>query len=178
MRNWHLLAGNIDVMPLMASITRQPELWDTQQFLKQFPPFYETDTLYLRFPMHTDGWDNHEAVFQDAWFKLPEAHSHVWALMNAIHGVRLGRVMVNRLPPGATIARHRDMPEHTMRWRRHHLVLHGLPGAVMQVGDEIVPMLTGALFWFNAAVEHEVVNDSMDDRLSMIIDIQTPDVAL
>jgi hypothetical protein len=173
MRYWHLLSNSIDVSALMASVARQRELWSTETPLQQFaPPFRETQSVLLRFPKDIRT-DPVECIFHPAWYLLPEAHRHVFGLMSLVCGVRLGRVFINRLPPDAVISRHTDMPEHTSRWKRYHLVLHGLPGASMQVEDETVPMLTGMLFWFDNAAAHEVINRSADDRISMVIDIQT-----
>jgi len=194
MKHYFTLATGIDTMPLMASIARQPELWKEDTYLRNFPqgPFGDTETIMLRFPRQVKlrseralekykanrlpGYDQHESIFYPAWNRLPEAHAHVFALMNAVRGVRLGRVMINKIRPGGRIFRHRDTPEHTARWRRHHLVLRGRPGVVLSVGDEHVPMHTGSLFWFDNREEHEVVNNSDDDRISMVIDIQTCDV--
>ena len=194
MRHWHLMASGVDTMPLVAAISRQPELWSEDTYLRQYPqgPFGDTDTIMLRFPKQVvlksekqlerykanrlPGYDQHESIFYPAWNLLPEAHQHVFALMSVVRGVRLGRVMINRVRPGGRIYRHADTPEHTARWRRHHLVLHGRPGSTLSVADEAIPMLTGMLFWFDNREEHEVINNSDDDRISMVIDIQTCEV--
>ncbi|KAF1065284.1 aspartyl beta-hydroxylase [Burkholderia gladioli] len=194
MKHFFTLASGIDTMPLMASISRQPELWQADTYLRNYPqgPFGDTETIMLRFPKQVElasdddlaaykenrlpGYDQHESIFYPAWSTLPEAHAHVFALMGAVRGVRLGRVMINKIRPGGRIYAHRDTPEHTARWRRHHLVLNGRPGAVIRAGDEQLQMLTGALFWFDNREEHEVINNSDDDRISMVIDIQTCEV--
>ncbi|MDN7558225.1 aspartyl/asparaginyl beta-hydroxylase domain-containing protein [Burkholderia orbicola] len=194
MKHWHLMASGVDTMPLVAAIARQPELWSADTYLRHYPqgPFGDTDSIMLRFPKQVKlkserqlerykanrlpGHDQHESVFYPPWFSLPEAHQHVFALMSVVRGVRLGRVMINRVRPGGRIFAHRDSPEHTARWRRHHLVLHGKPGAMLRVADETIPMLSGMLFWFDNREEHEVVNNSDDDRISMVIDVQTCEV--
>jgi hypothetical protein len=33
-------------------------------------------------------------------------------------------------------------------------------------------MRTGEVWWFNNAIEHEVVNNSADDRIHLIVDIR------
>jgi hypothetical protein len=194
MRNFYTFATNIDTTPLMAAISRQPELWSEDTYLRHYPqgPFGEVESIMLRFPHQVKvkddaeleaykanclpGHDQHESVFYPPWHKLPEAHAHVFALMSVVRGVRLGRVMINKVSPGGRIFAHQDTPEHTSRWRRHHLVLHGRPGAVIRAGSEQISMLTGMLFWFDNREEHEVFNNSDDDRISMVIDIQTCDI--
>jgi Aspartyl/Asparaginyl beta-hydroxylase len=196
MKHWHLMASGIDVMPLMSAIARQPELWTEDTYLRHYAqgPFGDTDSIMLRFPKQVKlkserqlerykanklpGVDQHESIFYPPWFKLPEAHPHIRALMNITFGVRLGRVMINRIRPGGRIFAHKDRPEHTARWRRHHLVLQGRPGVNLRVADEQITMQTGMLFWFDNREEHEVINNSDDDRISMVIDIQTCEVVV
>lgn len=201
MRHWQLLASGVDTMPLMAEIARQPELWHEDTFLRHYPqgPFGDTDSIMLRFPAQVKvksdkvrqryvdnkvaGYDAHDSVFYPPWYRLPAAQNHVFALMQVLKGVRLGRVLINRIRPGGEIFPHRDHHIHTSRWRRHHLVLHGHPGAHLFIGDqesgvEVVSMQTGMLFWFDNREEHRVINNSDDDRISMVIDIQTCDVVV
>jgi len=45
-----------------------------------------------------------------------------------------------------------------------------MPGNVFRCGGEEIATVSGELFWFNSSLEHEVVNNSTDDRLAMVID--------
>ena len=36
----------------------------------------------------------------------------------------------------------------------------------------IVNMLTGEIWWFNNQAEHEIINNSADDRIHLIVDIR------
>lgn len=93
--------------------------------------------------------------------------------MRRVEGLRLGRVLVTRLAPGRTIAVHADIRgTYAARYARYHAVLQGLPGSLFRAGPETVCMQTGEVWWFDGAAEHEVVNNSADDRIHLVIDIE------
>lgn len=197
MKHFHILTRNQDVNPLVLAIKRRPELWQEDTFLRKYPqgPFGETESIMLRFPVvatglsdeeieaykenRLPGHDQHESVEQPAYKLLHEARPLVMGLMARVQGERLGRVMINKIVPGGRIFRHADTPVHCDYWTRFHIVLQGLPGAVIKCGDfeggaeEAFSMSTGDVFWFNNALEHEVTNNSADDRISMVVDIRT-----
>lgn len=190
MKNFHFLAGGVDVNPLMLAIRRRPDLWQEDTFLRHYPqgPFGETETIMLRFPEKVEGlteaqieaykanqlagYDQYEAVDYPPYKSLHEARPLVMNLMARVQGERLGRVMINKVSPGGRIFAHADTPEQTRYYTRFHVVLHGLPGALLRCGDEQINMNTGECFWFNNALEHSVVNNSADDRVSMVVDIR------
>lgn len=187
MKNFMRIAGNVDVIPLLLGIKRRPELWKADTYLRDYPqgPFGDTETIMLRFPVKTvlesqeelekygksDG--QHENVDQPAYVKLPEARPIVFALMSHVQGERLGRVMINSLRPGGRIFPHADTPAHCEYYTRFHVVLQTAPGANIRCGDEQVHMEAGSIYWFNNALEHEVVNNGSIDRIHMIVDIRT-----
>jgi len=81
--------------------------------------------------------------------------------------------MINKIVPGGRIFAHADTPEQTRYYTRFHVVLQGLPGAILKAGDEQINMTTGDCFWFDNSQIHEVINNSASDRLSMVVDIRT-----
>jgi hypothetical protein len=191
MRNFHLLASGVDVNPLVLAIKRRPELWQEDTFLRHYPqgPFGETETIMLRFPEKVEGlteeqielykqnrlagYDQYEAVDYPPYKVLHEARPIVMNLMARVAGERLGRVMINKIVPGGRIFAHADTPEQTRYYTRFHVVLQGLPGAILTAGDEQINMTTGDCFWFDNSLVHEVVNNSASDRISMVVDIRT-----
>lgn len=180
MQNFQAIA-NIDPVALMNQIIRQPDLWKSDTYLRDYPqgPFGDTETIFLRFPpcsvseLERGERDQHECVWMDGWLKLPAAREIVFGLMAKVQGERLGRVMINKLRPGGHIYRHADTPVHADYWDRYHVVLQSGPGAGFFCGGEIIHMPQGQIWWFQNALEHEVENNSADDRIHMIIDIRT-----
>lgn len=196
MKHFHFLASGLDVNPLMLAIRRQPQLWKEDTFLRKYPqgPFGQTETIMIRFPEKVEGLtdeqieaykanqlaghDQYEAVNYPAQAALPEVRKLMFDLMARVSGERLGRVMINKVAPGGRIFPHADTPEQTRYYTRFHIVLHGLPGAVLRCGDgddaEEIQMRTGDCFWFANDKAHEVINNSADDRVSMVVDIRLP----
>jgi hypothetical protein len=184
MKNFHLMA-NINIVPLMIQVARQADLWKADTYLRDYPqgPFGDTETIFLRFPpssvtdMERSTKDQHECVWMDGALHLPAARQMIFNLMATVEGERLGRVMINKLRPGGRIYPHADTPMHAEYWDRFHIVLQSLPGNNFRCGDETIHMRTGEVWWFQNAVEHEVVNNSADDRIHMIVDIRTQHLA-
>ena len=190
MQNFLKIADGLNVTPLLNALYRKPQLWKTDDFLRKFPqgPFGETDTVYLRFQDHvkvdTDeelalyqqnklaGHDLHECPWRPEINELPEARSHIMALMQSLGATRLGRCMINRIVPGGRIFPHADSKWHAEYWDRYHLVIQSEPGNVFRCGDEQVWMRPGELYWFQNALEHEVTNNSAEDRIHLVMDLR------
>lgn len=188
MMNFQMLP-QIDSTKLLLAIKRRPELWKEDTYLRDYPqgPFGEIESIMLRFPekrvfeqeseveAYKRGehfYDQHECVDYPAYAVLTEARPLVMGLMSYVGGERLGRVMVNKIAPGGRIYPHADTPEHTDYYTRFHIVLQSGAGCFIRAGDEQLEMRTGDVFWFNNKLEHEVVNNSNIDRISMVIDIK------
>jgi hypothetical protein len=188
MKNFYRLSQGANVVPLMAAIARRSGLWKEDTYLRDYPqgPFGEIESIILRFPersvhetedalkAHMEHFDQHENYDQPAYKLLPEARPLVMGLMNFVGGERLGRVMINKIKPGGRIYPHADTPVHAEYWSRHHIVLQAGPGLFFRCGDEAPEMRTGDVWWFDNSIEHEVVNNGADDRVSMVVDIRTP----
>lgn len=190
MQNFMRLATGLEVRPLMLAIMRRPELWKEDTYLRDYPqgPFKQIESIMLRFPIKRvaeqeeeiekykrgeSQWDQHESIDYPPYKLLPEARPLVMNLMTFVGGERLGRVMINKIAPGGRIFPHADTPEHAEYYSRFHIVLNSAPGVVFRAGDEQVYMGTGEAWWFNNKLEHEVVNNSAEDRIHMIVDIRT-----
>lgn len=188
MRNFHFLPP-VDTTNLMLNIKRHPELWKEDTFLRDYPqgPFGEIESIMLRFPEKRvfeqeeelekyrrgeSQFDQHESIDYPAFSVLSEARTIVFGLMAFVQGERLGRVMINKIAPGGRIYPHADTPEHTDYYTRFHVVLQSSPGCFLRAGEEQIEMKTGDVFWFNNKLEHEVVNNSALDRISMVVDIK------
>ena len=170
-----------DPAPLLHQIVRQPELWQADTYLRDYPqgPFGDCETIFLRFPpasvteLERGERDQHESVWMDGALHLPAARPLVFGLMARVEGERLGRVMVNKLKPGGRIFPHADTPAHAEYWDRYHFSLQSAPGCNIRCGTEQIHMDAGVAYWFNHALEHEVVNNGAVDRIHMIVDVRT-----
>lgn len=182
MRCFHRLAEGLNVAPLMHAVARQPKLWNVRDIRTTFEgtPHAAADDILLRFndpnsAVHVG--DDLEAVTFPAFHQLP-VRQLVFDVMRAIEGERLGRVMLTRLRPGRCIAPHKDvLGAYAAYYTRYHVPVQSLPGALFRCGGETVNMLTGELWWFDASEEHELINNSPDDRIHLIIDARVSHAA-
>jgi hypothetical protein len=180
LRNFQILNAGLNVSPLLNAVLRN-DLWNKQTLRTAHPesPHTQVDDIWLRFnALPKDGEeakiiDDHESINYPAWFTLPEAQNICLDLMRQVRGERLGRVLITRLAPGKSIAPHVDGGDHAAYYERYHVVLQGLPGQLFRCGGETVQMRTGELWWFQNLIEHEVINNSADDRIVLIADIRT-----
>ncbi len=190
MRNFNRISQGLDVVPLLNAVMRQPELWNTETLRTTHPgtPHTQVDDILLRFNDLTPYkeaalagkpiseyastvLDEHESICFPAWYKLPEAHAIIFELMHYLKAIRLGRVLITRLPPGKVIDPHVDGGGHAAYYQRYHFILQNNPGSIFRCGEESVTMKPGEVWWFDNSVEHSVENYSNDDRLTMIIDL-------
>ena len=187
MKNFLQVGDGVDVLPIMLALNRRPDLWDRHTYRTSFTgtPFAGMNDILLRYSApekHEHNADplalvNDTAlVMYPAWHELPEVRPVIFNLMRRFEGVSLGRVIIARLPPGGTIAPHADdYGDYAQRddGMRFHVAVQGLPGCLFHCGEETVTMATGSAWWFNHKATHSVENHSIDDRLHLLVDIQT-----
>jgi hypothetical protein len=183
MRNFLKIAEGVDVTPLLAELARQPELWDQNRLRTTHPmtPHKQVSDIWIRFndlaeyEKSSDPSkviDEHESIWYPTAAKLPSVRPMVFALMARVQGERLGRVLITRLAPGCRIEPHEDGGSHAAYYERYHITLQSQPGCIFRAGDEAVCMRPGEVWWFDNSQTHEVINESSDDRLTLIVDIK------
>lgn len=190
MKNFYRVGTNLEVGTTMLAIhqlDKQQGIWKEDTYLRDYAqgPFGDCESIILRFPprtvheteealaAHLANFDQHENVDQPVFKLLTEARPLIFGIMAHVQGERLGRVIINKIRPGGRIYPHGDTPVHAEYWNRYHVVLKSSPGVAFRAGGEQVYMATGEAWWFNNIEEHEVINNSADDRIHMVIDIRT-----
>lgn len=186
MRNFQLVATNVDVIPLLLAVQTSPHLFNQHNFRTTYTgtPHGDVDDILLRFssPEKTTDPDHlisvledTEPVFYPAWHALPQVRPIVFDLMRRVEAVSLGRVIITRLRPGGRIAPHADTDgAYVARddGLRFHVVLQGLPGSLYHCGGETVTMLGGSVWWFQHREVHAVENNAADDRIHLLVDFR------
>lgn len=164
------------------ALARQPELWDTETLRTRYPesPHHACSDILLFFNEIPDDpaellnvADDKDVRPYPAWDKLPQVRPIVFDLMRRVEGVRLGRLMITRLPPGKTIPPHQDQGAPASYYERYQLPLQSLPGCVFRAADEAVQMRSGEVWRFDNQQTHSVENFSADDRIALIADIRS-----
>jgi hypothetical protein len=188
-RNFQLIASGINVHPLLIALQQKgPEFWNRDKTRTTFPgtPHAQVDDILLRFEDTSNAPASFEVdeleefvktapiIWRDAWKELPQARQLVLDLMRGVDAYQVMRVMITRVAPGKGILAHQDLECYAQLpdIARYHLVLQGLPGSLFRCGEETICMETGECWWFNAHEIHEVMNNSVDDRIHMLIDMR------
>lgn len=177
------IGEGIDTLPLLFALQRQPVLWNQKRFRTTFErtPHGAVDDIWLRFSDDSKTTDTQtimadgDCVWHPAIHALPQARIILLDVMRRLEAYALDRVIITRLGPGKTILPHADNEGsyvHDPDRQRHHVVVQGLPGSLYRTGNETVCMRTGEVWWFDALTEHEVVNNSADDRIHMLVDLR------
>lgn len=183
MRYFHKIAQNINVAPLVAAIARQPELWNANKIRTSYAgsSHNQASDILLRFndlEKYKEGdysniLDDLDYIDYPALSKLPQARPLIFDLMRFVEGNRLGKIVITKLLPGNKISPHIDEGLSAEYYDRYHITLTNSIGSLFRAGDEFVNMKPGDIYLFNNKIEHEVINDSSEDRISLIIDIRS-----
>lgn len=191
MRNF-LKIGEIDPLPVLQALARNPGLWNVDKVRTWHPQSAHrvVDDIVLRYNEFDQGDDFVERVCSDitvknypAFTALPECIPIVTSLMARVACEHLGRVFISRMAPGVCIPPHTDriapaeeafpdrMPP-AVYYDRYQIALQATPGVVFRAGDERLYMAPGEVWWFDNCVEHEVINNSGTDRISLVVDMR------
>lgn len=170
--------GQCNVQPLVAALARQPELWNQNPIRTTHQGTVHADAsdILLRYNdlnSEVSTIDNIDNIDYPAFALLPQARALVFDLMRLVEGNRLGRVFITKLPSSGRILPHKDEGKSPEHYDRYHIILQNYLGSDFRVEDEVVCMNAGDVYWFNNKVEHEIINESIDDRISLIVDIRS-----
>jgi hypothetical protein len=179
MRNFLRVAAGVNPMPLLMQLYAQANIWggdDIRQSYSEQSPHVEVQDVLLRFSDTED--PNIGDILQCEWTEqariLPAVKDIVFPLMATVRGEQIGRVMITRLAPGKRIYPHADLiGKYAHFYTRFHIPLVSDPGVLFNCGEESVNMLPGEVWWFNGHLVHEVINNSTQDRLNLIVDVRT-----
>lgn len=178
MKNFQLIASGVDVLPLLHALQLQPDLWNVHNLRTTHPqsPHQQVEDIWIRFNEIPESIetvvDDKECVNYPAFYVLPQVRPIIFDLMRRVEGEQLGRVLITKLAPGKEITPHEDGGAPATFYARYHCILQNFPGSIFRCGDEVVTMQPGSVWWFNNELTHSVVNNSADDRLTMICDVR------
>lgn len=182
MRYFYQVADNVKVDEMLHALARQPNLWNQHRFRTTFKntPHVDVDDILLKFTAPENCTidrviNDTTPVWYDTIKKLPEFRDPILNLMRYVRAYQLDRVIITRIRPGGQILPHADKDGDYVQAEdiaRYHLVLQGLPGSLYNCGNETVCMQTGSVWWFHAHEVHSIINNSVDDRIHLLIDVR------
>jgi len=107
--------------------------------------------------------------------RFPEIEKLVNYVYSQVNGQRLGRIMIINLRPGGEVADHIDPGLYFQTHRRFHVPLITNTEVIFKgkLGSEPIHMPTSYLCQLNNRNTHSVKNNSEQDRIHLLIDIET-----
>lgn len=179
MKHFLRIAQGVDTMPVLNALAVNPDLWDENTLRTTHPgtAHAQVSDIWIFFNAipadPTTVIDDKDVIPYRGWDALPQLRPIVFDLMRRVEGTRLGRVIISRMRPGAIITPHVDGGAPATYYSRYQIALQSEAGCLFHAGDETVNMRTGEAWWFDNQQTHSVVNNSADDRISVIVDIRT-----
>lgn len=178
MKHFLKIAEGIDVLPLKLALQCQPELWNTINERKTFEgsSHKETSDIWVRYndPKNLDkGYDEftaeHDSVWYPAYYKLP-LRPIIFGLMARCEAVRLGGVLITKIPAAGKVLPHIDTGWHPEYYNiKLYVPIQTNEYVVNIVEDEQVIMKEGECWYFDNTKIHSVDNNGNDDRITLII---------
>lgn len=180
MKNFLQIASGIDVIPLKIALQMQPELWNTHDQRKEFEGSSHkgTSDIWVRYndlknlnPSDYEKFtQEHDSVWHPVYTKLPQLRPIIFGLMARCEAVRLGGVLITKIPAGGRVLPHSDAGWHPEYYNmKIYVPIQSNQCCINRVEDENVSMLSGDAWFFDNTKEHEVINNGEDDRITLII---------
>lgn len=179
MKNFLKIGEGIDTSQILMAIQFHPELWDRYAQRKGYEgtPHLAMSDIWLRYndPKNLEqGYDKFTSEHDPVWYpsvnELYAVKPLIFALMYRVQATRLGGVLITKIPPKGRILPHTDKGWHPEYYPvKLYIPLQSNDGCVNRVENELVNMKVGEAWYFNNLVEHEVINDGEDDRITLIV---------
>ena len=183
MRNFLQIAQNVDVLPLLLEVQRQPHLWDKNPCrLSRRGPHYESQDILLRCSdetkHHASGdWttfvDKHISEWYSAADYFPSAKPIIFDLMHRVKAEMLGAVLIYKVEPGKQVFPHVDKGWHPEFYDKFNICLQSNPKAAFCYENEAMPQKQGDVHFFRNDVTHWVVNEGDTDHIVLTVCLRT-----
>jgi hypothetical protein len=109
---------------------------------------------------------------QEPYVKTPfyELFPQLTTLAHKKFGPNLSRINIQKIKPESCYDIHTDNGDYFLTTVRYSLALN--QEYFFKVADQTVKISVGDLFWFNNKKPHGAFNESANDRIAVIIDVQ------
>jgi hypothetical protein len=173
------IADGIDVEPLLGQLDAHPQIWN-QRVLRTRAhgesPHKQVDDVWVRFrpwdeviadPAHC--CDKHESVWYPVVKDIPAVVSLVDEAIDLAGATELGGVLITRIGAGKRVAPHQDHGWHAHHYRKIAVQIKGDARQAFCFEDIELRPETGDVYEFINQRTHWVLNDSDEERISLIV---------
>jgi Aspartyl/Asparaginyl beta-hydroxylase len=176
----------IDVSQALEQLDANPDLWNAYSLRTKgktpysMNPHGHVDDIWVRYnawehydPKKPKGFfKEHDSSWYPAYGKLPALRPLIFGLMQVVEGVRLGGVLITRIPAGSSVAPHIDVGWHAGYYRKFAVQLRGGPKQLFCFEGESLEAESGEVYEFDNSEKHWVQNDSDRERMTLIVCIR------
>lgn len=179
MKQFRLIAKDLDVAPLLDEIDSQPWLWNERPERRSgTSPHRETSDVWVRYATpeamrEPDFMQKpHVSVWWPASADLPAVHEIISEVRRVLGGpLEFGGVLMTRIGPGKQVFSHHDRGT----WHSEHydckvwVVLRGNDRCVNTVEDEAMVWKPGEAWQHDNLRVHSVSNNGATERICLIL---------
>lgn len=177
MKPIHILQRNLPHTEGIAeALAAHPELWNqhTLRTASSQSPHREVDDIWVRYsptyPVEPS------TPYYPEWYPACDVlpiRRLARDIMVAVDGEFLGSILITRIPPGKQVYPHRDTDWHAGFYSKYALQLKGnLQQSFCYEGVEFKSE-TGDLYWFRNDLDHWVINNSDEERITLIVCVKS-----
>jgi len=163
-KNIKILTTGIDVGGILKEINDNPADWlfDTKRQNKWYQQQHTQSIPLVK--AHGDDPNSYKPT------PLYDHYPETLRTLKAFYPVGLSRINIVKLTAGMRVYPHFDHGKYYETRNRYHLTVTGV--YEYTVGDEIQLTQPGILFWFDNKQVHSSFNNSQNDRISVIFDVE------
>jgi hypothetical protein len=175
--NFKLLASQVDVAAMREEIIHQPEAWLMNTVRQRTVQAQRhTESIFLRAAQRPPNStlaleDVHPSRRTPMADRFPIMMAWIEAFSRTMDR-SVSRALIAKLKPQSQVFRHVDEGSYYQHRNRFHLVLVSAEGSPMVCGEESVTMQEGELWWFDNKKPHEAFNNSRENRIHLIFDLE------
>lgn len=175
-----LLLSHLPVQQLHAQLLEHPELWNQHQARTEQYAHAGVSDIWLRYndlanfkgDLATFN-EEHESTWYPSFDLLPAATEIVFNTMRFVFGERLGGVLITKVPPKGRVAPHLDLGWHAKKYQKFAVQICANDEQAFCFDEMQLITAPGDLYTFDNQKLHWVENDSDEDRITMIICIES-----
>ena len=174
MNNIRIIKTGVDVSKILEQLKQYPEDWGSQKNIKDTEQLdsnkYTVTVDVLQLIMGGITKEGEYVGNTEICNKTPAYEHHTEVLKFVFDRFKkLRRCAFLSLPVGEMVGSHIDEGTYYLTKDRYHLSIQGK--YEYSVGDEVVIIEPGTLFWFNNKLPHKAVNIGDNVRITFVFDV-------
>lgn len=179
-----LVCSNLEVLQLQKELLDNYDEFGKYHYRSSFKdsPHSQMNDIWVRYndvkPFEAkgslEGFDaEHDSIWYSVVNKIHAVKKVVFDLMSKVDGERLGGILITKLPAGGHITKHTDAGWHAQYYDKFYVPILNDKGSNFCFEDGIIEPELGQAWWFDNSNPHWVDNNSLTDRIAMIVCIRT-----